>query len=268
MLGGQLGGGRDLHPLGLLQRALGEGREPGEPLDLDVEQLAAHGPLLGGRVDVEDVAPDGELAALLHLVDPLVAAGHEPVGGLLEVEQAALLDLEAVRAQLGVGHLLGQRDGGGDQHGGPAAQQGVESGDAQADQMRRRSQVRLVAHPSRRVEAHRTGGEKGPQVGGQVAGGAIVAGHHQRRALGVAVDQRGEQVGPQAGRDERPLGLAPRGVGEGEDRAVLAGVGEKRAKHAQRPPGEPRGLVSSVRGGTCLSGLLPCGACRPSRSTH
>ena len=50
-----------------------------------------------------------ELAALLDLVDALVAAGHELVGGLLEVEQAALLDREAVRAQLGVGHLLGQR---------------------------------------------------------------------------------------------------------------------------------------------------------------
>ena len=73
----QLGRRRDLHALGLLQRALREGGEPGEPLHLDVEQLAAHGALLGGRVDVEDVAADRELPAVLDLVDPLVAAGHE-----------------------------------------------------------------------------------------------------------------------------------------------------------------------------------------------
>ena len=109
VLGAELGRRRDLHPLGLLERALGEGGEPGEPLHLDVEELAAHGALLGGRVDVEDVAAQRELAAVLHLVDALVAAGHELVGGLVEVEQPALLDLEAVRAQLGVGHLLGER---------------------------------------------------------------------------------------------------------------------------------------------------------------
>ena len=155
VLGRQLGRGGDLHALGLLERALRERREPGEPLHLHVEQLAADGALLGGRVDVEDVAADRELAALLDLVHALVAAGHELVGGLVEVEQAALLDLEAVRAQVRVRHLLGERDGGGHEHGGPAVEQRVERGDAEPHEVRRRREVRLVAHAARRVEAHR-----------------------------------------------------------------------------------------------------------------
>ena len=243
VLGAQLGRGGDLHPLGLLERALGEGGEPGEALDLDVEQLAAHRALLGGGVHVEDVAPDGELAAILDLVGALVAAGHEPRGHLVEVEQAALLDLEAVRAQLGVGHLLRQRGGARHHHGGLAAQQRVERRDAQAHEVRRRRQVRLVAHPARRVEAHPARGEVGPQVGGQVARRAVVARHHQRGPLGLAVEQAGEQVGPQAGRHEGALGLAPRGLGQRADRLVLVGVSQECSEHAQRPPGRAARLV-------------------------
>ena len=117
VLGRQLRGRSDLHALRLLERALGEGGEPREPLHLDVEQLAADSALLGGRVHVEDVAADRELAALLDLLDALVAARHELARRLVEVEQAALLDLEAVRAQGRVGHLLGERDRRGHQHG-------------------------------------------------------------------------------------------------------------------------------------------------------
>ncbi len=214
----------DLHPLGLLQRALGEGREPREPLHLHVEELAAHGALLRGRVDVEDVPARGELAAVLHLVHALVAAGHELVGGLLEVEQAALLDLEAVRAELRVGHLLGQGDRGGHEHGRLLAEQRVERGHAQPHEVRRRRQVRLVAHAARRVEADLPGRQEGAQVGRQVAGGAVVPGHHERRPLGVEVDQRREQVGPQARRHERALRLAARGLGEGGDLGRFLGV--------------------------------------------
>ncbi len=86
VLGAQLRGRCYLHPLDLLKRALGEGGEEGQALDLDVEQLAAHRPLLGGRVDVEDVAADGELAALLDLVHALVARPGERARRLIEVE--------------------------------------------------------------------------------------------------------------------------------------------------------------------------------------
>ncbi len=111
VLGGELGGGRDLDALPLAERALGEGGEPAQRLDLDVEQLDADRALLGRGVDVEQAAADRELAAVLDLVDALVAGRDELQHGLVEVEQLADLEREAVRAQLGVGDLLGERDG-------------------------------------------------------------------------------------------------------------------------------------------------------------
>ena len=108
---------RDLDPLGLAERALGEGREPAQRLDPDVEQLDAAGAVLGRREDVEDLAADRELAAVVDLVDPLVARGDEVGGALVEVEQLADLENEAVRTELGVGDLLGQCDRGDDDDG-------------------------------------------------------------------------------------------------------------------------------------------------------
>ncbi len=239
----QLGGRRDLHAVGLLERALGEGREPGEALDLHVEELAAHGALLGGGIDVEDVPADRELPALLHLVDPLVAAGHELVAGLLEVEQAALLDLEPARAEVGIGDLLGHRDRGRDEHRGLLPEQRVERGDAKAHEVRRRGEVRLVAHAARGVEAHRPRRQERLQVGGEVAGGAVVARHHERGPLRLGVDQRREQVRAQARRHERPLRLLAGGVGEAGDGVVVVGVCEKASEHALRPARRNRGAV-------------------------
>ena len=223
VLGRQLGGRRDLHPLGLLERALREGGEPGEPLDLDVEQLAAHRALLGGRVHVEDVAADRELAAVLHLLHPLVAARHELVGGLVEVDEAALLDLEPARAQRRVRHLLRERHGGGHEHGRLLTEQSVERGDPQAHEVRRRRQMRLVAHAARRVEAHLPRGQELLQIRGEVTGGAVVPRHDQRGPLGFRVDQRGEQVRAQARGDERALRLAARGGDELRDGIVVSG---------------------------------------------
>jgi hypothetical protein len=227
VLGGQLGGRRYLHALGLLERALREGGEPGEPLHLDVEQLAAHRALLGGRIHVEDVAADRELAALLHLLHPLVAARHELAGGLVKVHQAALLDLEPMRAQRRVRHLLGQRDGGGHEHGRRLTKECVERRDPEPDKMRRRREVRLIAHAARRVEAHLPRGQELPEIRGKVAGGAVVSRHDQGRPLWVSVDQRGEQVGAQAGGDECPLRLVAGGGGELRDGIVVFGVCEK-----------------------------------------
>ena len=81
-------------------------REPAQRLDLDVEHVDADGALLGRRVDVEQAAADRELAAVLDLVDALVAGGDELLGGLVEVEQVADAQHEAVRAQLRVRDLL------------------------------------------------------------------------------------------------------------------------------------------------------------------
>ena len=100
--------------LGVAERALGEGGEPAQRLDLVVEEVDADGALLRGGVDVEQAAADGELAAVVDLVDALVAGGDEVGGGLVEVEQLADAQREAVRAQRRVRDLLAQRDRGDD----------------------------------------------------------------------------------------------------------------------------------------------------------
>ena len=75
---------------------------------------------------------------------------------LVELGDAALLELESVRPQLWVGDALGQRAGADhDDRVRALGGQRVERGDAQTDQVRRRLEVRFVHHPARRVVAHR-----------------------------------------------------------------------------------------------------------------
>ena len=91
----ELGRGGELDPLGLAERALGEGREPAHRVDLVAEQLDSHRPLLGRSEDVEDAAADRELAPLLDLLDPLVAGGDQVLGDRAEVDFVAPGDGEA-----------------------------------------------------------------------------------------------------------------------------------------------------------------------------
>ena len=209
MLGRELGGRRDLDLVGVPERALRERREPAQRLDLDVEQVDAHGAVLGRRVDVEQPAADGELTAVVDLVDALVAGGDELGDALVEVEQLADAQPERVRAQRRVGHLLAQRDGGHDDDRRVVArgarfrlQQRVERRDAQADEVRRRREMRLVGDAAAGVEAHRPRVQPGAQVGREVARLAVVAGDDQRRPHALLVGQRGQHVGPQRRRDE------------------------------------------------------------------
>ncbi len=200
VLGVELGRRRQLDPLGVAERALGEGREPAHRLDLVAEELDPHRALLGGAEDVEDAAADGELAALLDLLDPVVAGAVEVAGDRREVDLPALGDREAGRAQGGVGHRLGQRRGAGDDHRVVLAPERVESVDPQPDQVRRRGDVGGEAGPARGVEADAARRQVGAQVGGEVAGGAVVGADDQRRALGepaVVLEQRRQQQRPQ-----------------------------------------------------------------------
>ncbi len=180
---------RDLDFVGVSQRALRERREPAQRLDLHVEHVDPHRPLLGRRKHVQQAAPQRELPALLDLIDALVAGAHELRRALVEVEQLAHAQLERVRTQLRVGHLLRQRNRAHDHHrrlasGGlraARAEQRVERRHAQTDQVRRRRQVGLVRHAARGVVADAPRREPRAQVGSQVARGAVVTDHHQRR---------------------------------------------------------------------------------------
>ena len=71
-----------------------------------VEQVDADRALLGRREDVEDAAADRELAAVLDLLDALVARRDQLGGDLVEVQQLARAQRERVRAQRRVRDLL------------------------------------------------------------------------------------------------------------------------------------------------------------------
>src|SRR3954470_20288104 len=84
---------------------------------------------------------------------PFVPGRGELVRRLLEVDHAALLDREPARPQLGVRHLLREGGGARDQHGGTGGER-AERGHPQADEMRRWSEVRLLADAARGIETH------------------------------------------------------------------------------------------------------------------
>ena len=233
MLEGELGRWGHLDAVSVVQRALGEGGEPAQRLDLVAEQVDTDGAVLGGREHVEQAAADGELATVLDLVHALVAGGDEVHGGLVEVDELTGTEDEAVRTHGRVGDLLRQSDGADHNHRRDVAggvvpfEQGVERGDAQAHEVRRGGQVRLVVDAAARVVADDAGVQPGPQPGGEVARGAVIAGHHDRRLRRVAVQQRGDQVGPQRLGDERLAALAQKRGGL----RIIIGVGEEGGEH-------------------------------------
>ena len=187
MLGGQLGGGRDLDDVGLAERALGEGGEPAQRLDLVVEQVDADGALLRGGVDVEQAAADGELAAVLDLVVALVA-GRDEVGGASPRGRAG----RPVRRTKPCGRSAGsgtfserataETTTTGASPRSPARAPAARPARPRAGPTRcgGRREVRLVGHAAARVEAHGPRAQPRAQVGGEVAGRAVVAGHHRR----------------------------------------------------------------------------------------
>ena len=242
VLGVELGGGRQLDPLGVAERALGEGREPAHRLDLVAEELDPHGALLGRRIDVEDAAADGELAALLDLLDPLVAGGDQLARGGVELDFAARLEREAGGAQRGVRHRLGERGGAGDHNRVLLVAQRLQGVDPQADQMRGRGDVRGIAGAARGIEADPAGRKVGAQIGGEVAGRAIVGADEQGRPAGqttVVLEQGRQQQRPQSGRGAELDGCAAaRGAhlaGERVQALVLGGYLDQRMKaHGKR----------------------------------
>ena len=239
VLGGELGGGGDLDALRLAEAALGEGGEPAERFDLDVEEVDADGAVLGRRVDVEQAAADRELAAVLDLVDALVAGGDEVAADLVEVEELPDLQREGVRSELGVGDLLAERDRGDDDDRrlllrvvvARVFEQGIERGDAEADEVRRRREVRLVRDAAARVEADGPRREPVSEVGGEVTGLAVVAGHDERglparERVVDAVEEARDEVGAQARGDERP----PAVPGEGDAVGAVRELSEERSE--------------------------------------
>jgi hypothetical protein len=151
MLGGELGRWRELDRLRVPQRALGEGGEPADGLDLVAEELDPRGPILRGAEDIEDAAPHRKLPPLLHLVDPLIASLHQPAGHLAEVDLLADAEAESRGPERRLRHRLGQSHRARDHDRrrrisalprATARAERVERRDSQSDEVRRRRDVR------------------------------------------------------------------------------------------------------------------------------
>ena len=97
----------------VLQRALGERRERADGLDHVAEELHAERVTARRREDVDEPAPDGELAALLHAVHPLVPGEREVLGHQVEVARRSGRERERLRAGRRRRHGLRERRGGG-----------------------------------------------------------------------------------------------------------------------------------------------------------
>jgi hypothetical protein len=260
----ELGGGRDLDALGVAEGALGERGEPSQRFDLITEQVDAHRPVLGGSEQVEQSTADRELAAILDLVDPLITGGDELQRGLLQVHQLPDAQHEALGSQRPLGHLLRERHRGDDDHRraiGPRGgrrvsgvrllQHRVQSGDPQADEVWRRREVGLVGDTATGVVPHRPRLQPRAQPGGELPGGAVIAGDHDRRAVGVTVQERSDEKRAQRLRHERLAAVASQRGGL----RIVVGMGKKGTEHRKAPPslgtagghsGSPRTTASTA----------------------
>ena len=217
----ELGRRVELDPLRLAERALGEGREPADRLDLVAEQLQARGALLGRREDVEDPAADRELAAVLDLLGALVARLGEQLGDVAEVDLLAAVQRRSPR---GAARRRGPpRRGRRRWRRRPAARRSrlavgerVERADPQADEVRRRGEVGLVAGAARGVVADAPRRQVGAELAGEVAGARRR--RRRRRAPAGRRAPRRNRAGRRAGRAGSPrkrAGRPPRRRGSG-----------------------------------------------------
>ena len=119
-------------------------------------------------------------------------------------------------------------------------EQRVERGDAQADEVRRRREVRLVGDAAARVEADRPRREPGAHVGGELERLAVVTGDDDRGAP-VASRRRRRRAAPRPGtgaaRGRRTRGRprAPGGRRRGRAGAVREAGEATCREHAERP---------------------------------
>ena len=191
--GGRLGHGQEDGLLNVLRAPLGDGVEEAHGVQLVAPELGPDGIVAGRGVDVQDTAPDGELAHALHQGGAGVARRREPLGQVVET----------------VGRAGFQPDGGGEQDGpwhGPQAQsvQGChQQGRFALGQVVELPQALLLPAPGDHggvVEGQLPGGEDGGRLAqerGQLPleplGGHVVLADHQDGPLGVP-DQRGHHM--------------------------------------------------------------------------
>lgn len=122
--------------------------------------------------------------------------------------------------------------------------------------MRRRSKMRLVPDTTRGIEPHKPRTEELLEIRSQIPGSPIIPSDDKSRPCRIGVKNRRQQIRPETGRDKSPLAPAGAVTGRGNKLphlGILVGISKKRTKrhrHANRPPGSPRGVVLDSRTGS------------------
>ena len=185
------------------ERSLRERRERADRLDLVAEQLDPERVAAGGREDVDDPAADGELAALLDPLHPLVAGKGEVLRERCR-SPARRRPPSSSRAgsRLRRRQPLGER--GRRRADEPAACEHVERAGPLADQVRRRLEPGVPADAAAREQRDALVAEVPGGSLGSVAGVRVLGQQHEQRAVrGGDGARRGAAAG-RARRHVRP----------------------------------------------------------------
>ena len=200
-----LGGRVDDRALDLVQRALREGRERAHRLDLVAEELDSQRLAPGRREDVDQAAANGEVAALLGAVDPLVPGQRQQLGKRLEPGRLAGREPDRRRPRLGRRQRLRDRGGRGTDE--PAGSEHLERPRALADEMRRRLEPGAPVHAAAREQRDAFLAEEPARSLGRVPGVGVLGQQHDERAAQLLVQRRQQQrqrrLGDARGRRQR-----------------------------------------------------------------
>jgi hypothetical protein len=170
--------------------ALGESRERADALDLVPEELDPERLAARRRVDVDDPAAEGELPALLGLVDALVAGQRELLGEDVDAGVVAGREVHRRRSGSGWRHRLGERCGRGADE--PAGREDVQGARPLAHEVRRRLEPRAPADTTAREERDVLVPDEPAGGLGDVARVRVLGREHDERSRQLLVE-RGDQ---------------------------------------------------------------------------
>ena len=198
-----------------MERALREGREGADRLDLVAEEVDPERLAAGRREHVDDPAAHGELAAVVGAIDPRVAGEREVFRERVESRLVARGDPDRLRPVVPRRHPLGKRRGGGADE--TAACEDIERTRALAHEVRRRLESGVPADAAAREQRDALLAEE-PRGGlGSVASVGVLGQHGDQRPLEPLVEGREQER-------KRRLGHASvrrQRLGEGDQPLVL-----------------------------------------------
>ena len=206
-----------------MQGALRERGERAHGLDLVTEELDAERLAARRGEHVDDAAADGEMSALLDLVDALVAGARELLGARVDARLGAETDLDSLRPGSRRGRALGERERRREDE--PAGGEDVERPRPLPHEVRRRLEPGFPADAAAREQPDPLRPEvPGRRLGG-VAGVSIVGQDADEPAVELQVKRRCDE---RQGRLRDPRAATGQVRGEAAEPFVLGELARKR----------------------------------------